>query len=73
MNLNDLNDSDAQVNPDDGRRHEEDVRLHELGYDRKLDNLTDEDVRDILQDEDDDADNTRLSGEVPSDEQDNTQ
>ena len=58
----------------DERPGEEGARLRALGYDRERDQLTPDDTRDILDDEDlTDPDDAHLSDVVPGDEQDGTQ
>ena len=58
----------------DEQRNEDDARLRALGYDKQRDQLSLEDERDILADEDlTDPDEIHPSGTVPADEQDGTQ
>lgn len=65
---------DAVNQEEEEPEDDSDERLLTLGYDKKRDEISDEDERDILADEDDDDEETlHPSGTVPKDEQDGTQ
>jgi protease I len=69
---------DAEDPTLDARATEDEVRLRELGYDRRRDEISKIDEEEILQDElaeadEDDPDALHLSGIVPQDEQDGTE